>query len=178
MYLLTIYLFLFFLTGKKGGKIEREFATIPEGVFYSIQDKAWMDKHCMMEWIEVVLKPYAEQAGSDTTPILVLVSYCCHLMGSVVGKIQELGIEVWHIPGGCTGNLQPIDVGINKPFKNRVSKLWEEWMVEQCSTIGVGSIKKPDRQRISRWIIDAVQDIAQTDIPVNAWRKTGFDWFA
>ena len=137
-----------------------------------------MDERCMLEWIEVVLKPYAASAAADVTPILVLDSYRCHLMGTVVGKIQELGIEVWHIPSGCTGNLQPIDIDINKPFKNHVSKMWEEWMFQQCSKIGVGSVKKLDCQCILSWIVNAVNDIAATDIPVHAWHKTGFDWFA
>ena len=37
--------------------------------------------------------------------------------GSISAAIQELGVEVIHIPGGCTGLLQPLDVGVNKPFK-------------------------------------------------------------
>ena len=39
---------------------------------------------------------------------------------TVTAEIETLGIEVDHIPGGCTGLAQPIDVGIGKPFKNRV----------------------------------------------------------
>jgi hypothetical protein len=33
------------------------------------------------------------------------------------GKIQELGVEVERIPGRFTGLCQPVDVGVNKPFK-------------------------------------------------------------
>ena len=50
------------------------------------------------------------------------------MMASVTNAIAELGIEIIHIPGGCTGLTQPLDVGINKPFKSRVRVLWEEWM--------------------------------------------------
>ena len=38
-------------------------------------------------------------------------------MGSVVNAIQALGVEVDFIPPGCTGMVQPVDVGYNKPFK-------------------------------------------------------------
>ena len=41
-------------------------------------------------------------------------------MKMVTQQIETLGIEVDHILGGCTGLAQPIDVGIGKPFKNRV----------------------------------------------------------
>ncbi len=41
-------------------------------------------------------------------------------------KIQGLGIKVKYIPGGCTYMCQPIDVGVNKPLKNKMTDLWEE----------------------------------------------------
>ena len=59
-------------------------------------------------------------------PVILLDSYRCHLMPSVVNAIKDLGIEVIHIPGGCMGLLQPLDVGLNKPFKVRVCASWEE----------------------------------------------------
>ena len=40
-------------------------------------------------------------------------------MTTVTRQIETLGIEVDHIPGGCTGLAQPIDVGIGKPFKKQ-----------------------------------------------------------
>jgi hypothetical protein len=47
-------------------------------------------------------------------PIILLDSYCCHIMALVVNVIQDLGCEVVHIPGSCTGLVQPLDVGYNK----------------------------------------------------------------
>ena len=63
------------------------------------------------------MAPYIAMALDDVVPLLVLNSYRCHMMAFVVQKIQELGVEVKHIPGGCTSLCQPIDVGINKPFR-------------------------------------------------------------
>ena len=82
-----------------------------------------MDETVMLAWVDQVLRPYVETAPEDIVPILILDSYRCHMMASVVQKIQqELGVEVKHIPGGCTFLCQPVDVGFNKPFKDR---LWE-----------------------------------------------------
>ena len=50
-------------------------------------------------------------------------------MSSVLTKIQNLGIKVLHIPGGCTSLCQPVDVGFNKPFKDRIRGLWNRWMM-------------------------------------------------
>jgi len=41
-----------------------------------------------------------EQAAPDhVVPILILDMYRCHMMPSVVHMIQELSVEVQHIPG-------------------------------------------------------------------------------
>ena len=73
---------------------------------------------------------------SGVVPLLILDEYRCHIMASVVQRIQKLGIEVIHIPGGCTGLCQPLDVGINKPFKCRVWQRWEEWMISGIERTG------------------------------------------
>jgi len=36
--------------------------------------------------------------------------------------LEDLDTEVAIIPGGCTPVLQPLDVGINKPVKDRLKK--------------------------------------------------------
>jgi hypothetical protein len=51
------------------------------------------------------------------------------MMGSVVNCIQSLGIEVQHIPAGCTYLCQPVVVGIYCPIKKEMTDQWEEWMV-------------------------------------------------
>ena len=38
------------------------------------------------------------------------------MMEEIVTKIQDLGVEVLHIPGDYTGLIQPVDVSFNKTF--------------------------------------------------------------
>ena len=83
-----------------------------------------MDERVMLAWVNKVLKPYVANAPEHVIPILILNSYRCHMMASVVTRIQELGIEVKHITGGCTSLCQPVEVGFNKPFKDRVRRQW------------------------------------------------------
>ena len=52
-------------------------------------------------------------------------------MSSVVHAIQDLRIEGDHIPGGCTGLVQPLDVGVSKPLKNQIRRRWDEYMLEE-----------------------------------------------
>ncbi len=52
-------------------------------------------------------------------------------MSSVVNRIEDLGAEVLHIPGGCTSICQPVDLGFNKLLKDHILAGWEEWMIEE-----------------------------------------------
>jgi len=117
--------------GKANGRIAKtEFGTFPPNNQYHCQDAAWMDEAVMIAWVEGPLKTYVEQAPDHIVPILILDSYRCHMMSSVVHRIQEMGVEVIHIPGGCTSLCQPVDVGFNKSFKDRIRRLWTTWMIE------------------------------------------------
>ena len=117
--------------GKPNGRIVmHEFPTYPEGLEY-----AWMDERVMLLWVEKVLKPYVEAAPDRIIPILFLDSYRCRMMSSVVDSIQALGVEVEHIPGGCTCLCQPVDVGINNPFKNNCKIIGRAGWLQRASSM-------------------------------------------
>jgi len=99
------------------------------------------------------------------------------MMASVVSQIAMLGIKAIHIPGGCTGLCQPLDVGINKPFKARVHRQWEEWMMDLIDT--TNEVRDATREEVVEWATAAYWEMAITKKGIlrNAWRKTAYDWF-
>jgi hypothetical protein len=135
-----------------------------------------MDERVMIEWVDNVLKPYVANAPDHAIPLLILDSYHCHMMALVVTRIQELGIEVKHIPGGCTSLCQPVDVGFNKPFKDRIRRQWMSWMIAE----GVihGTTSSPTRRDVAGWVDRAMAEMKnEVGISRNAWSKTGYEWF-
>ena len=138
-----------------------------------------MDKVRMHEWIDKVLKPWKDERDSNNPdinpPVLILDAYRVHLMGSVVNRIQMMGIEVIQIPGGCTYLCQPIDIGINKPLKCGLHGKWEEGMVEGNGIVN-GQSKEPPRQMNAEWVAAVYQNIPE-NVGVNAWKKCGYEWF-
>ena len=113
--------------GKTDGRIaSKELQTYPNECIYACQEKAWMDEAMMNVWIDLVLIPWKNERDPDVVPLLVLDAYRVHMMGSIVNRIQALGIEVQHIPAGCTYLCQPVDVGINRPIKKEMIYQWEE----------------------------------------------------
>ena len=140
--------------GKPTGRIQLGFPNYPEGCFYACQERAWMYESVMLACIDKVLKPYIETDPIGIHPVILLDHYRCHMMESVVNTIQDFGCAVEHIPGGCTGLAQPVDVGIGKPLKNRVRRHWEDWMLN--TGVANASTKAPSRQRVAQWCIDSL----------------------
>jgi hypothetical protein len=97
------------------------------------------------------------------------------MMGSIVNHIQALGIEVQHIPGGCTYLYQPVDVGINRSIKKEMTEQWEEWMINGGG-VEDGVAKPPARRQVAELIIGAYKSITKQTAR-NVWKKMGYKWF-
>jgi hypothetical protein len=143
--------------GTRHGRIAtRETRDHPQEMKYAMQPKSWFDEVTMLDWVEKVLKPYVATAPVGIIPILFLDSFKVHLLGSVADAIQGLGVKLEIIPPGCTGLVQPIDVGINKPFKSNMRKIYTEWLLEQDADT---AIPTASCLIVSTWILKAVKGI-------------------
>jgi hypothetical protein len=164
--------------GKPDGMIaQRELPTFDPTSIYACQDAAWMDEKAMHQWVDEVFAAYlaVNPPPEGVIPVLLLDSYRCHMMASVVSRIVALGVEVIHIPGGCTGLCQPLDVGVNRSFKSRIRRLWEEWLVSLLDE--TNEVRDATREEVSEWMAEVYWEMVGTRILRNCWRKTGFDWF-
>jgi len=56
-----------------------------------------MDEVVILQWVEQVLKPYILEAPLHVVPLLLLDSYMCHMMASVITWVNELGVKVQHV---------------------------------------------------------------------------------
>lgn len=170
---------LLIFKAKPGGSVEKEFTQFPNECKYAVQENAWTDERVMLLWVDVVLAPYVKTAPKGIVPYLILDKYTCHMQGSVTKKMESLGVECDIVPGGCTGLVQPIDVGIGKPFKNRMRYQLEEWMMDQY-TEEDGSIEriKPScaRRFVAKWAVHAWRRIPKAIIK-NSWRHKPYSYF-
>ena len=157
--------------GKCDGRIAHDFQN-PEKTLtgylvdcsYICQERAWMDEAMMLQWVKEVLEPWSKNVPDGIVPYLLLDSYKCHLMTSVVHAIQDPRIEVEHIPGGCTGLVQPLDMDANKPLKNQIRRRWEEYMLEEGLAMTVS--KPPTQQQMATWVTECLDDLGEHIIKV------------
>ena len=168
----TVLLSMLIFKGQPNGKIARtEFGSYPATNRYQCQANAWMDEVFMIAWVNEVLAPYIAMAPDDVVPLLVLDSYQCHMMASVVEIIQELGVEVKHIPGGCTPLCQPVNVGFNKPFKDHMRRQWLLWMMYEG--IVHSTTRQPVRCDVANWVNIAMGEMRrEVKIVQNVWSSS------
>ena len=173
-FILTFDCCVSIVIGKPKGRIAtKEIKTLPDGAYYRVQEKAWFKEWIMLDWVELVLKPWAEKAPPGIVPILLLDMFSVHMMASVANAIQRLGVQVEYIPAGCTGLVQPVDVGYNKAFKAKMREEYTSWMLTQDPDL---PIPATTRRQLSEWIISATKNVTAETIR-NAWRKTGYSYY-
>ncbi len=119
-----------------------------------------------------ILVPDIKTAPHGIVTIGILNLYRVYLMSSVVNRIEDLGAEVWHIPGGCTSLCQPVNVGFNKPLKDCIHAEWEERMIEEV----LESRKPPTSKQVTYWTVNAYNYISNKMLK-DAWRHDEYSWF-
>ena len=60
------------LVGKPKGRIgKKEIATLPDSAFYRVNEKAWFTEAVMLDWVKLILTPWAAKALPGIVPILL-----------------------------------------------------------------------------------------------------------
>ena len=139
------------------------------------QKAAWQDGELILDWIDCILVPFLQQKNPQTEVVFMWDNYKGHVAAETKAKLAELGIHPYIIPGECTSLVQPLDVGVNRPFKAILKSKWWDWVISQEITTSV--FKDPSRKNVAEWVDESWEGIG-SDIIKNAWRKTDFSYFA
>jgi hypothetical protein len=168
--------FVIFKGTKKGRVNQRELPALnainPSVSVFSTQEKNWCDEDLMLQWIELVWKPWVRlRPGRHTA--LILDDYNVHQTAKVKEALNKLGTFVILLPGGTTNHIQVLDVGINKPFKNALRKASRQWMIDNPPTT------KRGRPEIARTLIEAWEspDIVSSVSIQTTFRKIGYEFY-
>ena len=87
-------------------------------------------------------------------------SFACHLSDSVEEKLAKSNVDVVAVLGRCTKYIQTPDVSWNKPFKEHITRKYDEWTAEGTHEYTAqGNMKAPPRRKIVEWILEAWQEL-------------------
>ena len=90
-----------------------------------------MNSDQMKVWIEKAWRSRIGGLGRRRS-LLVYDAFEAHVTDPVKAAFKRENTDLAVIPGGLTSLLQPLDVSLNKPFKDRVRKKWMQWNVVEC----------------------------------------------
>ena len=133
----------------------------PAGVVVHNHPKGWMDESGVKIWIEKVWR--ARPGGfANTQSLLVWDSFSAHLTDTVKQQLRENKTVTAVIPGGLTSLVQPLDVCLNKPFKDRLWEKWMTWMMsgEKTFTPG-GQLRAASLVTVCQWVKESWQELSK-----------------
>ena len=106
---------LVFFRGKGvGSTILTEKESYDPRIEVKFNAKAYANSSNMVEWLDEQLVPVLENRPT----LLVVDLFGAHKTEEVLDTFSANDIVVSLIPGGCTSLVQPLDVSINRPFKD------------------------------------------------------------
>ena len=136
---------------------------LPRGIHVRAQAKGWMDESLVKDWLNSVWSKVGGLLRKRN--FLVWDSFRAHLSDNVKRVLKNSRTDVAVIPGGMTSLLQPLDVGVNKPFKDNLRQYWNKWMLDGNHTFTpAGRIRKPDLRQICQWILESWNAISPDTI--------------
>ncbi|CAJ0590592.1 unnamed protein product [Cylicocyclus nassatus] len=137
----------------------------PEGVVIKVNQKGWMTEAIMKDWIRECWLTRPNAAQEPSRSMLIFDSARSHLSDEVKTEIESVS-KIAVIPGGLTKFLQPLDVAVNKPFKDNLRKHWDAWMADsnQMELTRGGRRKPPRLELIAEWVLQSFRDVSVDSI--------------
>lgn len=140
--------------GKRELKLRR-----PPGYVVTVQKKGWMDGEHMTTWLKKIVLPYTKKAKT----LLILDSFSAHTDAPFALLASKSNINLAVIPGGCTSKVQPLDVSVNKPFKDVARHQWIEFITSCVETTKSGNLKAATKEQVVAWVKQGMEYL--TDHP-------------
>ena len=101
----------------------------------------WSNEETMLQYIKEVIVPFVDRKHEDLNldadyPALAIFD---HFKGQLTDKItQELEVNTIHsvlIPAAHTGQLQPMDISVNKVVKSFLRSKFSEWYSDELAEL-------------------------------------------
>ena len=154
----------------KGKRLGKE-TKVPSGLAVMMHESAWMSDAGMLVWLRKCLLPYireTQRMEADTTSkfLMTMDMFKPHVTEAVISCLKEHKAVACIIPAGITSLVQPLDISINKPFKDRLRSIWAAWMLadgNKTYTKG-GKMRPPSKTQVLHWVKEAWDDISSAVI--------------
>lgn len=143
---------LFIFKSKKGGTLENNLNKYKEVINLNAiiicNENAWCTFDVMKKWLFEIWLPYIKSFSSNGNGLIILDMCTSHIKEDFLKLLYDNNQNYYLIPGGLTRVLQPLDVSINKPVKQRLTQIY----CDNCLKLG-RNLEKIKREVIIGWIL-------------------------
>ena len=160
------------MTGKRLGQFiilkgkgkKKPKTVVPNDVTITYNEKSsWVTTKIMKEWVGEVLCAHAKKLPVGRRGLLIMDNHSTHVDPGVKEKINFLNYDIFFLPPNCTGRLQPLDIGVNKIYKDLYSEMWQNWFEDiVLNHKDKSNFESPTKELMITWIWKAARKL--TDI--------------
>ena len=130
-----------------------------------------MTSDLMKNYVDYLFRLRMSENLSKEPAMMVYDSFRGHLEESVKTKFKHHNFHLAVIPAGLTSECQPLDVSINKPFKDYMRKEWNEWMCQGgAGETAAGNLKRARISDVCGWVKRS-WDAISNQIIFNSFKK-------
>ena len=111
------------------------------------------------EWGNVFTNPLSTGSSGK---ILVADMHTAQQTDAVKRLLVNKKTFLVNVPPGCTSRVQPLDVSVNKPFKNRVREQFEKHLDENLDRYVEGKLTASERRVLTtKWVANAWEKLSE-----------------
>ncbi|KAL4485067.1 hypothetical protein ABPG72_014587 [Tetrahymena utriculariae] len=88
---------------------------------------SYFSQELFKKWINEVLSNPSKSMEIDKKGLLILDNFSGHSYDTLIQYLQQLNYEIEYLPANTTDRLQPLDLGINKIYKQKFKELCLEY---------------------------------------------------
>jgi len=144
-------------------------------VKFTAQEKAWMDRPRMLEYLKEVLIPFLKDLKGSK--ILTFDNLDSHVFETAQEEIQSKvkDVIIMSLPKNASELMQMCDLTMNRSFKSKFRNLQADWYDEQSELIMKKKrekFPKITKQQLIVWTSRSLSDVPDSVI-VNGFKKAG-----
>lgn len=99
----------------------------PPGTLGLAAKGRWMNTECFVQAMRHFIR--FTSSSKENPSLIIMDNHQSHLSIEAIDICKENGVTILTIPPHCTNKLQPLDVGILKPFQTYYSAAIDSWMM-------------------------------------------------
>ena len=108
----------------------------PDGWHITHTETHWSNTSTMLTYIDNIILPYVEKkriemGKPEQKALLILDHYRAHRVDAMKEKMINNGVCYIYVPACCTDRLQPLDLTVNKDFKDELKNSFQNWYADE-----------------------------------------------